>query len=234
MAVSQKVIVFVSDATLTALKELDYTLYALKGFETTNAQGKALVWGWSSTYLENTTFISTPEYQAYIAAADQLIGNGAVIQSSVVIDVTLGDIVTFTDPQTPLKVTSGGYAQGVTIVNTSTTPYTAGLNARSMEAAGEFSPVAGVPLYGLAEAIIAPVDKFLVTFSTAGTLAGQPLPYSMTQSLLIDMTGQTQLEATFDINTGWSFDNAPWGQTVPAGSDLFALLVKETPLMPEV
>jgi hypothetical protein len=234
MAIAQEVTVFVDDATLAALKELDYTLYALKGFETTNAQGKAMAWGETSNYLQNTTFISTAEYQAFLSAADVLVGNGIVIHAGTSADVVLGDIVTFTDLNTPLKVTPGGYAQGVTIVNASTTPYSAGLSARSMDAGGTFSPVAGVPLYGLSEAIIAPVDKFLVTFSTSGTQVGQPLPYSMTQSLLIDMTGQTQLEATFDINTGWSFNNASWGQTIPAGADLFAVLVKETPLMPEV
>lgn len=233
MGIAQEVTVFVNDATLAALKDLDYTLYALKGFETTNAQGKALVWGESSTYVQNTTFISTAEYQAYLATPDQLVGNSIVIHTTISADVKLGDIVTYIDPGTPLKVTPGGYPQGVTIVNTTTTPFSAGLSARSMDAGGGFSPVAGVPLYGLSEAIIAPVDKFLVTFSTSGTAVGQPLPYSMTQSLLIDMTGQTQLEATFDINTGWNFNNASWGESVPAGSDLFALLVKETPLMPE-
>jgi hypothetical protein len=228
MAISQKVVVFVDQTTLTALKSLGYALYALKGFETTNAQGKALVWGETTGFADTTTFISTGEYQAFVTTSTEVGGN--VVTTRAVAAVTLGDIATFTLAN-GLTVTPGGNPAGVTIVNSTTTPYTAGLSARSMDAGGDFSPVASVPLYGLSEDIIAPVDKFLVTFSTAGAPVGTPFPHSVTQSLLIDMTDQTLLEATFDINTGWSFGDAAWGETVPAGADLFAVLVKETPLL---
>lgn len=69
-----------------------------------------------------------------------------------------------------------------------------------------------------------------MTFSTTGALAGEPLPYSMSQSLTIDMTGQTFVTATFNINTGWSFGGSAWGKTVPAGADLMAVLVEEAPM----
>jgi len=227
MATSQKVVVFVDPTTLAALNDLGYALYALKGFETTNAQGKALVWGETTSFSDTTTFVSTAEYQAFVTK--EQVTAGGVLKSITFADVALGDIATF-DGSGTLKVTTGGYPAGVTIVNATTEPYTAGLSARSMDAGGNFSPVAGVPLYGLSEDVIAPVDKFLVTFSTAGVPVGAPFAHSMTQSLLIDMTGQTLLEGAFDINKGWTFEDAPWGETVPAGADLFAVLVKEVPL----
>jgi len=228
MAVSQKVVVFVDPTTLTALKELGYALYALKGFQTTNAQGKALVWAETTAFAENTTFISTAEYEAYVTTGP--VTNGGIVKTvTATALVAPGDIATFS--ANGLAVSAGGYPAGVTIVNTTTTPYTAGLSARSMEMEGDFSPVASVPLYGLSEDIVAPVDKFLVTFSTAGAQVGAPFPHSVTQSLLIDMTGQTLLEGAFDINTGWSFGDAAWGETIPAGADLFAVLVEETPLL---
>lgn len=229
MAVSQKVVVFVDPTTLAALKDLGYALYALKGFQTSNAQGKALVWGETTAFADTTTFVSTAEYQAYVTTSAEA-GGGSVVTLGATADVSLGDIATFSVAN-GLTVTPGGYPAGVTIVNSTTTPYTAGLSARSMDAGGDFSPVASVPLYGLSEDIVAPVDKFLVTFSTAGAHVGAPFPHSVTQSLLIDMTGQTLLEGAFDINTGWSFGDAAWGKTIPAGADLFAVLVEETPLL---
>ena len=227
MAIAQQVVVTVDPTTLAALKDLGYALYALKGFETTTAQGKALVWAETTTYADNTAFISTAEYQAYVTTVQT--AGSVVITQSAVVDVALGDIATFS-PSTGLTVAPGGNPDGVTIVNTTTTAYTAGLNARSTDAADGFSPFAAVPLHGLGEGVIAPVGKVLVTFSTVGVDVGSPLSHSVTQSLLIDLTDQTQLEASFDINTGWSFGNAAWGQTVPAGANLFAILAKQAPL----
>src|SRR4051812_3756825 len=87
MATSQKVVVFVDPTTLAALKDLGYALYALKGFQTTNAQGKALVWGETTAFADTTTFISTAEYQAFVTTSVE-IGGGGVITSSAVADVT--------------------------------------------------------------------------------------------------------------------------------------------------
>jgi hypothetical protein len=230
MATTQQIVVLLNQTSLTALKELGYALYALQAFQTTNAEGKAMVWSATTTFENSTALMSTMEYAAYVSTTSET--GGTVITASIAKAAALGDIATFAD--NTLTISGGGYAKGVTIVNTTTTPYIAGLSAANPNVAGNFSPLVAVPLYGLAEDILAPLDTFLVTFSTAGTALGGPLPYSMSQSLLIDMTGQVQVEASFDINTGWSFNDAAWGKTVPAGADLFAALVKEAPLTGEV
>lgn len=230
MATAQQIVVQLDPTSLMALKDLGYALYALQGFATTNAEGEALAWFATTAFSESTAITSTMTYAAYVEDTAQT-GPG-VITRMVSTPAALGDIVTFADDG--LTVSNGGYPGGVTIVNTTNTPYVAGLSSANPDAAGEQAAFAAVPLYGLAEDIVAPLDSLLVTFSTAGTQIGAPLPYSMSQSLLIDMSGQTQMEASFDINKGWSFNGAAWGKTVPAGADLFAVLVREAPLTGEV
>lgn len=226
MATAQQIVVQLDPTSLMALKDLGYALYALQGFAATNAEGEALIWFETTAYAESTVITSTTAYAAYVEGSAQT--GAGVITMMVATPAALGDIVTFAD--NALTASAGGYPSGVTIVNTTTTPYAAGLSTANPQAAGGEAAFAAVPLHGLAEAIIAPLGLMLVTFSTAGSQIGAPLPYSMSQSLLITLADQTQLEAAFDINKGWDFNGTAWGKTVPAGADLFAVLVKAAPL----
>lgn len=207
----QQIVIDLDEANLAALKAEGHVLYVTKGFETTSAQGKPLVWLETGALGNRTTITVVDQYSAYIAMEAQA--------------VELGDIVTLEDGEV-LTRSPGGHPRGVTFRNTTPESQAAGL---AVGVNGQDSPAFEMPLEGLSEEIVVPLGMLLLTFSTAGVKRGDPLRYSMTQSLLVRMSG-LQLAAAFDVNSGWSFDAAPWFRTVPAGEDLFAVLAKQSPL----
>ena len=213
-------------ATLEALSSMGYALYVMRSFDTTNAAGKPLVWFASTQFLESNSIAFEAQYQAYVPTS-QVIPNGVVIASDTV-PVELGQTVTI-DVNGVLTVTQGGNPAGVTLVNSTTRPFTTGLMATANSAG--FGPIFAEPLYGLAEDIAAPADQFLLTFSTDGVPPGSVIQHAMAQSLLVDLTGATERTVAFDINTGWSAGGATWATTVPAGADLTPVLVHEKPLV---
>jgi len=198
-------------ATSAALKAEGYVLYVLQGFETTRAQGQAFVWLEVKDPHDLITVGFMPPTKAYIGMS--------------VADVKPGDIVILGEDD-DLATSTGGNPHGVTFRNATKEPQVAGL------AVGGEAPVtvAAVPLDGLGEDIIVPLDTLLLTFSTAGARPGGALTQSMTQSLLYKVSA-AGAQVTFDINEGWSFGAAPWFRTVPAGEDLSTVLAKQRPLV---
>ncbi|MEJ2814133.1 hypothetical protein [Caulobacter sp. CCG-8] len=217
MSTIQEIQIAVDPTTLAALKDLGYALYALRAIDTNNAGAKALVWAAVGDFLSQTTLAIPSTLQAHVTTS------GSVIDVSVGADVVLGDVFTYVAGGPP-TVTPGGNPRGVTVLNGTTDPLTAGLGA------GPTTPFVSAPLYGLGGDIFAPKDSFLVTFSTAGLGPGAVLNTSSSQSLLIDMTGQAQVAVSFDINKGWNYGGASWGRTVPAGANLQKTLITTMPM----
>lgn len=198
-------------ATSAALKTQGYAFYVLQAFETTVAQGQALVWFEVADPHDVVAVSFVPPDQAYIGMS--------------VADVKLGDIVTLGEDDN-ITSSTGGNPRGVTFRNTTKDPQTAGLAVRGLGSV----PVSAVPLDGLGEDIIEPLNMLLLTFSTAGVKQGEALSQSVTQSLLYKLSGPTA-EVAFDIDKGWSFGAAPWFRTVEAGEDLSKVLAKQRPLV---
>jgi len=221
----QQIAIKLAPATLAALKGLGYALYIMRLFDKTNAQGKALVW-LTTTRLEEATSIDFDAvYQAYVSTT-QMVGNAVVtVSSSAPVDLGMTATV---GSNMQIAVTRGGNPDGVTIVNGVSTPYTTGLMARAI--GGDFAPIFAEPLYGLAADIAAPLDQFLLTFSTQGVAPGALIEHAVSQSLLVDLSGVLQRAVVFDINNGWSAGGAAWAKPVPAGADLTPVLVHERPL----
>ncbi|WP_165187750.1 hypothetical protein [Caulobacter soli] len=217
MSTIREIQIAVDDTSLAALKDLGYALYALRAVDTNNAGARALVWAAVADFLNQTTLALPSTLQAYVTT------RGSVMDVSVGDEVVLGDVFTYVAGGAP-TVTPGGNPRGVTVLNGTTDPLTAGL------AAGSPTLFVSAPLYGLGGDIFAPKDSFLVTFSTAGLSPGAVLNTSMSQSLLIDMTGQAQVAASFDINKGWSYGGAPWGQVLSAGANLQKTLITTMPM----
>lgn len=222
----QTIMIQLNQATLAALKELGYALYIMRAFNTTNAAGKPLVWIAETNYLENNALSFETAFAAYVSTS-QVIPNGVVVASSYA-PADIGQTATV-DANGALTVTASGNPQGVTLVNGSTSPYTTGLAAAVNGQAP--TPIFAEPLYGLAEDIAAPLDKFLLTFTTQGVSAGTLVEHAMSQSLLVDISGLDQATVTFDINTGWNAGGAIWATPVAAGANLIPVLVHEQPMV---
>jgi hypothetical protein len=69
----------------------------------------------------------------------------------------------------------------------------------------------------------------VISLETYPAQEGQMLDRTLGQGVLIDCASGTERNVVFDINNGWSFDGASWGQIVPANTPLSGL-VRQAPL----
>jgi hypothetical protein len=219
----QQVNIKLAPATLTAIMGLGYALYVMRAFDTTNAQGKALVWLTTTQLAESIRIAFESRYEAYVWTS-RMVANAVIISTSTA-PVDLGQTATV-DENMRIAVSQGGNSDGVTIVNGIATPYTTGLMASGN---GALAPIFAEPLHGLAADIAAPLDQFLLTFTTQGVAPGTLVEHAMSQSLLVDLSGVLERDVAFEIDAGWSAGGAAWAKTVPAGSALTPVLVHERP-----
>jgi hypothetical protein len=222
---AQQLTITLSNETIQALQGMGYALYAMRGFNTTNAAGKPLVWLTTTQFANAISIDFAIQYAAYMSTTTVV--GGVVIVQSTSAPVELGQTATL-GADSRITVTTAGRSDAVTLVNGTTSPFTTGLAAA--HDAGQPAPVFAEPLYGLGEDIAAPLDQFLLTFTTQGTTVGTVIEHAMSQSLLVDMGGQAAVTASFDINTGWDAAGAPWAKSVAAGAALVPLLSHETPM----
>ena len=105
-----------------------------------------------------------------------MIPGGTVSVSSIAL-AALGQTATV-DAHGVISIAQGGNPNGITLVNGSTAPYTAGLRA-TIDAL--YTPFCGAPLYGLGEDIVVPLERYLLTFSTGNIVAGTVTTHAMSQ-----------------------------------------------------
>lgn len=223
---AQEITITLSNDTIQALQGLGYAFYAMRGFNTTSAGSKPLIWQASTAFANNMTIELDIQYAAYML--DTKIAGGVIVVQSTSAPVVLGQTATL-GKDFAIVVAEGGRADAVTLANDTTQPFTTGLADRG--GVPQPTPIFAAPLYGLGESIMAPLDQFLLTFNTGGMAPGTAIEHAMSQSLLVDMGQQTAVTVSYDINTGWSAGGAPWAQTVKAGTPLAPLLAHQTPML---
>ena len=222
----QQITVTLSNDTIQALQGMGYALYAMQKFNITSAGGKPQVWRAMTGLANNVAIAFDIQYAAYMSDP-QVLGT-VVMESTTAAPVQLGQTATLGEDRA-LVVTTDGTADAVTLVNGTTQRFITGLAALGESAAP--TPLIAAPLYGLGEAIMAPLDQYLLTFSTQGLAPGTPIDHSMSQSLLIDMSGQTTVTAPYDINTGWNTAGVSGAQLVKAGTPLGPILAHQMPML---
>jgi hypothetical protein len=222
----QQITITLSNDTLQALAGMGYALYAMQKFNTTSAGGKPLVWRAMTDLANNMMIEFDIQYAAYMS--DPAVSGSVVVVRMTTAPVQLGQTATLGE-DFALTVTTGGRTDAVTLVNSTTQRFTTGV--ADHEAGLTPVPLIGVPLYGLGEAIVAPLDQFLLTFSTQGMAPGTPIDHSMSQSLLIDMSGQAAVTVAYDINTGWNVGETHGTQLVKAGTPLAPILAHQMPML---
>jgi hypothetical protein len=222
----QQITITLSNDTIQALQGMGYALYAMQKFNTTSAAGKPMVWRAMTTFANSMAIDFDIEYAAYMS--EPAVSDSVIIVRTTAKPVQLGQTATLGD-DFALTITTGGRADAVTLVNGTTQRFTTGL--ADHEESSTPVPLIAVPLYGLGEAIVGPLDQFLLTFSTQGLAPGTPIDHSMSQSLLIDMSGQTAVTVSYDINTGWNVGETHGTQLVKAGTPLAPILAHQMPML---
>lgn len=225
MPTEYKVTIDMSQDTVKALNERGYFLYAFKGVKMEGgSKGAApLVWVKLKTFSLNTEIKWTVDYQAYTST--QQIQPNTIITASASYPITLGQTLKVDSDSGIGTVFQGGTQGAITINNRTTTQFACGIMVKSDN---DSNPICALPLYGKSEDIMAPIEKVLIMFATKDVKTGTVIEKSITDSILIDMTGATDNKriVNYKINDSWDWDKGTWAQTYDPDEKLAPLLIE--------
>ncbi|MDJ0593389.1 MAG: hypothetical protein QNJ72_25950 [Pleurocapsa sp. MO_226.B13] len=216
------VTITMNQTTVDDLNHNKFILYAFKAVQTT-AQGAPVVWFQTTNYALNTVISWSEEYQAYTSKS-QIIPNGQIVASNsypISLDQTL-EVTSSTG--TGNVDASSGTPGAISIHNQTTTQFTCGISQQQMT--GNTTPLCAFPLFGGNLNVIAPIEKVLLMFSTQPVNTGTVIFQAYSPAVLIDLTGVTSRQVSYEINQGWSADGAPWATNLPATTNLVPFLIE--------
>lgn len=215
-------------ATIEALVQNEFQLYAFKGVSASSF-GKATIW-WSTATLAVDNLISwTDDYSAY--SANTFAKSGATITAADHKAITLGQKA-IVGSGLLIHVTNDGVPESIDIFNGMEQPCTCGVMVRN-RVTGKSSPICALPLLGGESDQIVPNEMVYFTFATTRVHSSTVVEQSFAPGILIDMTGKASLDPTlppqvsvaFDINIGWAAI-PPFMTQIEPGADLSPLLIK--------
>ena len=228
-----QVTIMLDQATATALLKSGYRLYAFKAVRNSDLAGQVLVWFGSDLIGPRFVIAWNAAYAAYVTRSQQ---DPPEIDAT--FPIASGQTLSITDPLGTGSVLRTGQPGAITIQNNSDVPFRAGI-AQDIGGGPVPQPLNAFPLYGNSVQVITPVERILLAFSTRAWQPGQavdslaaPSPASNAQhagtgALLVDMDGAGEMgrSVAFDINRGWDWGAANWGQSIPVTASLAAVLI---------
>lgn len=210
------------EQTIDALSNNGYILYAFKAVKTT-AKGSPVVWFKTENYGLNTKISWSEEYEAYTSKTD--ISPNVLIVDSNSYPISLGNTLNITSSTGIGSVdTSQGTPGAINIHNQTSTQFTTGISQKLDD--GSVNPLCAFPLFGNMLDVIAPIEKVVLMFSTTPVNTGSVIEQSFSPAILVDLTGENSRTVSFDINNGWSWGGAPWGQNISASTSLVPFLIE--------
>lgn len=225
--------VMMDQVTASALLKSGYRLYAFKAVRNSDLAGQVLVWLASDTYGLKTVIVWNAAYAAYVTRSQQ---DPPEIDAT--FPIACGQTLSITDALGTGNVLNTGQPGAYTIQNNSDVAFRAGI---AQQAAGSPAPqpLSAFPLYGNSVQVITPVERILLAFSTRSWQMGQAVDslaaprlastaeHAGTGALLVDMDGAGSMgrSVQFDINRGWDWGAAGWGQSVPVTAPLASVLI---------
>ena len=213
-----------SEDTVTTLFDGAYNLYGFKAVQASQSGGSPLVWftlaktGYSAT----TKLTWSVQYEAYTSHTS-IIPNGQV-QASFSTQIGLGQTLEV-GVAGEGNVKDVGTAQAISLLNTTSTPFTCGIAQHSAD--GNNNPMCAFPLYGRQLDVIAPIEKVLLMFSSMPVNTGTVIEQAYGPGVLVDLTGASTntRQVSYDINAGWSGGGYSGAQAVTADANLVPLLI---------
>ncbi|HJQ36966.1 MAG TPA: hypothetical protein VKB93_07495 [Thermoanaerobaculia bacterium] len=221
MELSYRFTISLSPATVDALSVGNFSLLAFTPVQAT-AAGTPLVWIQSKAISTEMHVNWSPVYAAYVRPTPDTVGTG--LPSSMA-PILLGQMFTVLEDRS-IRVTEDGSAGAMSILNRTDKAGICGLYKATEDPWGivEFS------LRAHSLIAVAPGMKVLFVFGSYPTRLGATLDRTFAQGAFVDFSDGPLRSATFDINEGWSFGGASWGETVPANTPLRELLIQRMPL----
>jgi len=214
------IIITMTQSTVTVLENGDFSLLAWKSVQASASGGVPVVWYSSQTFGPTKMINWQESYQGYTSKEGQ-IHTGQILAANAY-DMTLGQTLSVTGQSGTGEVMNGGVATAITIANQSGVPFTCGI---SQAVGATANPLCAFPLYGSAAYQIAPIEKVLLMFAAGTINTGQVIYNALTTGIMIDLTADNSRTVAFDINSGWNWRDAGWGQSVGYDCPLTPLLI---------
>jgi hypothetical protein len=210
-----------SSATLHALQQSGFHLYAFRPVTSSNKSGVPLVWQRLDTYLQTTPVSFVSEALSAYISTDNIAVDGAITVGAST-PVSLGQIVTV-DANGNLTAAGGAPTGDVYIASGANTNFTCGLAAPPAGTIAQ--PFCAFALYPQVAVTMQPADAIFVMWATSTYDPGVYMQQSLGPGLLVGFGDATARAVTYDINLGWQADSAIWAQPVTSGSNLVAALI---------
>jgi hypothetical protein len=199
--------------TISYLRAQNFALYAFKALQTAVSGGLPSIWLATRQFQTDTRISWQPEYAAFISQT--AIMNHVTLSISSMASVSLGQTAKV-NPDRFISTGPGGPEGGVSIVNASPMPWTAGFAQHNGQ---QQAPTCALPLGLNAMAAVAPVEKVLLMFGQAAMPVGTLTQTAFSQGALVDLTASPNATVSYDINVGWK-----GGQGISPGTNLTNVL----------
>lgn len=217
-----------SAATVEALSESNYRLFLFKAVASAVGGGAPTVWGATSNYSTSTQIDWTEEYYAY--ASTEEVQNGLNFYGSDSAQIDLGQTLDVANNAIVSVVDGGASPTGITIANTTHTPFSCGL-AQPNPLGGQSSPpspICAFPLYGGNQDLLIPLEQVALVFAAGPYQQGTVIESSIGPAVLADLTYTTSVSLNYDINNGWSWSGTV-ASDIPPNAFVQTLIVPSPP-----
>lgn len=204
--------------TLAALNASGYSLLAFTAVQVSDTAAQPLVWLRTQQYMENTEVAYGTGFEAFTT---EFPGQGNPVVPGFSTAIQAGETLWVNTSFGAGEVKEEGEADAVTIANQTSTPLGCGI---CQPVNGAFAPVCLLPLHGNNGQVIVPGAAILLLFSTAPAAEGTPVETASGPGVLLNVGVQPQPQVSYDIDRGWDWGEAAWGQAVPFGTPLGPLL----------
>jgi len=225
-----KIDLSLAPATVEALVDGDYSLYAMFAVRMTNAAARPTVAFVTQRLATNMVIEWTADVLAY-TSSDPMV-SGGLIQVGYQTPITLGQ--TFCVTAGGVGHLKAGPSSKIAIANTTSSSFTSGF-ARSISGADVPIPIYAAPLYGNQTNVAAPLPKILLLFTTADLRPGELVEKlvmkflvtaSYSPSILVMAAEDQVRKLSYDINAGWNWGSYSWAQVIPADGDFAKVLIE--------
>jgi hypothetical protein len=210
-----------SQPTLTALQNSGFYLCGFKGVSPGIQIGEPVLWLQSRYISLNTVVAWSETYQAQTSKS-QLLAN-AKIMTAAAYSINLGHALEINDSGDPDRTKSGGARNAISLLNETTTQLASGPHRNHLVTPA--APLCAFSLYSKLMSALAPIELVLLEFTTTPVSAGTVIYQASNQAVLVDLTIESQVAVTFDINHGWSAGGSPGVTLVAPGTSLAPLLL---------
>jgi hypothetical protein len=212
-----------SSDTITQLTSAGSILYAFNSVSSSNETGCPLVWYVYDGQLLSTATISwSDSYQAYISTNP--IAPLAVVTPQTSKPISVSQIMDVDETGNCTVTTTDAISGTITIQSAESSTLTCGISQPVGN--GTSDPVCAFYVSLPMPVEITPIQKVLLMFATDVYQVGTYMVDALGQGLLVDMSGATSQEVSFDYDTGWSAGNTTWAKIIDFGTDLASILIE--------